>query len=104
MSINGINDRKITVGLDVGDRRVHACYLDADGQIVEEAQLAATAQALHRRFSGSIQYRVVLEAGLHSPWMSRTLIELGHEVYVANPRRLKAIYQNENNCELWRGQ
>ncbi|MHB9116443.1 MAG: IS110 family RNA-guided transposase [Thermoleophilia bacterium] len=96
MSVNGINDRKITVGLDVGDRRVHACYLDADGQIVEEAQLAATAQALHRRFGGSDPQRVVLEAGLHSPWMSRILIELGHEVYVANPRRLKAIYQNEN--------
>lgn len=43
--------------------------------------------------------RVVLEAGLHSPWMSRLLIDLGHEVYVANPRRLRAIYENESKSD-----
>ena len=96
MSITSIDDQKITVGLDVGDRRVHACFLDADGEIVEEARLAATAQALRRRFGSGDHHRVVLEAGQHSPWMSRILIDLGHEVYVANPRRLKAIYLNEN--------
>ena len=29
--------------------------------------------------------RVVLEVGTHSPWVARTLTELGHEVIVANP-------------------
>lgn len=58
--------------------------------------MATTPAALRRRFCSSERYRVVLEAGIHSPWMSRLLIDLGHEVYVANPRRLRAIYENES--------
>ena len=36
--------------------------------------------------------RVVLEVGTHSPWVSRTLQGLGHEVIVATPRRLRFIW------------
>ena len=90
---------EMTVGLDVGDKHVHACFLDHDGIIVEEPRLTTSAVALRRRFGGKERYRVVLEAGLHSPWMSRLLAELGHDVYVANPRRLRAIYLNENKSD-----
>jgi transposase len=90
---------QVTVGLDVGDRQIHACFLDHDGAIVEESRLATKQEALRRRFSGVESYRIVLEAGLHSPWVSRLLLDLGHEVYVANPRRLRAIYQNENKSD-----
>src|SRR5450759_4986666 len=31
--------------------------------------------------------RIALEVGTHSPWVSRLLKELGHEVLVANPRK-----------------
>jgi hypothetical protein len=41
----------------------------------------------------------VLEAGTHSPWVSRLLADLGHEVLVANPRRLRLIYENENKSD-----
>jgi transposase len=90
---------EMTVGLDVGDKYVHACFLDHDGIIVEESRLTTSAVALRRRFGGEERYRVVLEAGLHSPWISRLLAELGHDVYVANPRRLRAIYLNENKSD-----
>lgn len=90
---------QLTVGLDVGDRYTHACVLDPDGQILEETRLATNARALRHRFEGKERQRVVLEAGVHSPWISRLLIELGQEVYVANPRRLRAIYENENKCD-----
>ena len=90
---------QMTVGLDVGDKHIHACFLDHHGSIVEESRLAATATAIRRRFGGGERLRVILEAGLHSPWMSRLLSELGHEVYVANPRRLRAIYLNENKSD-----
>ena len=43
---------QITVGLDVGDKNIHACFLDQDGAIVEESRLGATPGALRRRFSG----------------------------------------------------
>jgi transposase len=93
------HENEMTVGLDVGDKYVHACFLDHDGIIVEESRVASTAAALRRRFGGEERFRVVLEAGLHSPWMSRLLAELGHEVYVANPRRLRAIYLNESKSD-----
>ena len=34
---------------------------------------------------------VTLETGTHSPWISRLLSELGHEVIVANGRELRLI-------------
>jgi transposase len=35
--------------------------------------------------------RVALEVGTHSPWVSRYLAGLGHEVVVANPRKVQLI-------------
>ncbi|MBN1460409.1 MAG: hypothetical protein JXA57_12805, partial [Armatimonadetes bacterium] len=82
MSGASSNEGQLTVGLDVSDKHVQACFLDHHGNIVEEARLLATASALRRRFTGGDGCRIVLEAGLHSPWMSRVLLDLGHEVYV----------------------
>ena len=89
----------MTIGLDGGDKTTEACFLDHHGEIVEESRLTATDAALRRRFSGEPRYRIVLGAGLHSPWISRLLLDLGHEVYVANPRRLRAIYEYENKSD-----
>ena len=41
----------------------------------------------------------MLEAGTHSPWLSRLLEQLGHEVLVANPRKLRLIYQNDSKSD-----
>jgi transposase len=40
-----------------------------------------------------------MEVGTNSPWTSRYLEELGHRVIVANPRKLRAIYQNDRKCD-----
>ena len=42
---------------------------------------------------------VVMEAGTHSPWVSRFLQELGLRVIVANPRKTRAIYKNERKSD-----
>jgi transposase len=36
--------------------------------------------------------RIAIEAATHSPWASRVLEECGHEVLVANARKLRLIY------------
>jgi transposase len=36
--------------------------------------------------------RIAIEAGTHSPWVSRVLEECGHEVLVANARKIRLIY------------
>jgi transposase len=75
----------LTVGLDVGDRYVQVCVLDEAGEVVEESRLPTKRAALERRFAARDRMRIVLEAGTHSPWLSRLLNELGHEVLVATP-------------------
>jgi transposase len=73
--------------------------LDEAGEIVEESRLPNKPTALERRFAGQEPLRIVLEAGTHSPWVSRLLADLGHEVLVANPRKLRLIYQNESKSD-----
>jgi transposase len=36
--------------------------------------------------------RVAIEASTHSPWVSRVLESCGHDVLVANARKVKLIY------------
>ena len=83
-----------TVGVDVGDRRSHLCVLDTEtGDVVEEARIATTpAAAFERRFAGVGPMRVAVEAGNQSPWIGRALEGCGHEVLVANARKLRLIY------------
>jgi len=81
----------LTVGLDVGDRTSHYCVLNAQGEVVMRAQVATTKVELTREFEVAGRVVVVLEAGTHSPWVSRCLMKLGHEVIVANPRKVGLI-------------
>jgi transposase len=83
-----------TVGMDLGDRTSHFCVLDEDGRVVERSKIQTTREGLRKRFEERSRMRIALEAGTHSPWVSRLLKELGHEVLVANPRKTRLIYQN----------
>jgi transposase len=87
-----------TLGLDLGDRHHHVCVLDATGQIVRAGALPNTRPALARLLAEFPQATVALEAGTHSPWISRFLQEHGATVLVANPRKLHAISRHERKC------
>lgn len=84
-----------TVGLDLADRFTELCALDAAGEVVERGRVRTTEDAFRRRFDGAASARIALEVGAHSPWVSRILRELDHEVIVANPRKLRLIYEND---------
>ncbi len=85
----------LTVGIDVGDERCALCWLDADGTVLEESWVRTRATDFQRRFGAEPPLRVVLEVGMHSPWLSRLLEALGHEVIVANPRRVHLIARSD---------
>ncbi len=89
-------DATVTVGLDVGYRYTRLCVVDAAGAVIEERRLPTTPVALERRFGQAEQMRIVLETGTHSPWMSRMLTTCGHEVIVANARRLRLIAASDS--------
>ena len=88
-----------TVGLDLGDRHSQLCVLDDLGEVVEEGRVATRESALRARFEGGSLMRIVVEAGTHSPWVSRLLSDLGHEVIVANPRKVALISGNESKTD-----
>ena len=88
-----------TVGMDLGDRFSHFCALDDDGGVVAEGRIATTPGAIELHFKGVSRKRIAIEAGMHSPWVSRLLRRLGHEVLVANPRKLRLIYENQHKSD-----
>jgi transposase len=93
---------KITAGLDLGDKYSYLlCLIDTEsGEVVEEGRLPTTPEALRRRFSSEQQQlRIAIEAGTHSPWVSRVLEECGHEVLVANPRKVRLVYINKRKSD-----
>ena len=86
-----ISQQKLTIGLDLGDRNSWYCVLDEAGQIQLEQRVRTNAKALQEVFGAMPRSRIALEIGTHSPWISRLLSELGHEVIVANARKVRLI-------------
>jgi transposase len=86
-----ISQQKLTIGLDLGDRNSGYCVVDEAGQIQLEQGVRTTAKALQEVFGTMPRSRIALEIGTHSPWISRWLSELGHEVIVANARKVRLI-------------
>jgi transposase len=83
------------MGIDVGDRWSQMCLLDSSsGEVLEESRMKTTPEGVRGRFGGQGALRIALEVGKHSPWMSRLLVELGHDVIVANPRKVRLIWEN----------
>lgn len=88
-----------TIGLDLGDRKHAVCVLDAKGEIFKQESITNTREsltALSKRHRGAL---MVMEVGMQSPWISRFLKDLGHRVLVANPRKVRAIYQNDRKSD-----
>jgi transposase len=91
---------KTTAGLDIGDKYSYLCLIDTgSGEVIEEGRLRTTPEAIRRRFASERPLRIAIETGTHSPWVSRLLEECGHEVLVANARRLRLIYSNKRKTD-----
>jgi transposase len=99
--MNGNKERpKVTAGLDLGDKYSYLCLLDTEsGEVIEEGRLRTSPEAFRRRFASELPMRIAIEAGTHSPWVSRILEECAHEVLVANARKLRLIYTNKRKTD-----
>ena len=85
------SQQRLTIGLDLGDRSSWYCVLDEAGEIVLEQRVGTTPKAMREVFGAMPRSRIALETGMHSPWVSRLLSELGHEVIVAHARSVRLI-------------
>jgi transposase len=88
-----------TIGVDLGDRRSRVCVLDPEGEVVEEATIPTTCAAFEHKFGALRPSRVVIETGTHASWVHDVVAKAGHEVVVANARKVRAISANERKCD-----
>jgi len=93
MRTNGKNifQGQLTIGVDLGDRSSAYCVLSEAGAIVLEHKLATTPETMKQVFGSMPQCRIAMETGTHSPWVSRLLAVLGHEVIVGHAQKVRLI-------------
>ena len=83
------------LGIDLGDKRSRFSVFDAtNASAVAEGVVVTTRTELQEWFAGLPKVRIAVEVGTHSPWVSELLESFGHEVVVANPRKMESIHKN----------
>jgi transposase len=86
-----LKEQKLTIGVDLGDRWSFYCVLDEAGKIILEQKLLTTPEVMKQTLGKISRSLIALETGTHSPWVSRLLTELGHEVIVAHAQKVQLI-------------
>jgi transposase len=89
-----------TIGMDMGDRNHTICTLDPRGKVISRNTVSNTAVALRTCFKKLDPALFAIEAGTHSAWVSRVLEEMGHEVLVGNPRKLRVIWDSDRKDDV----
>jgi transposase len=87
-----------TIGIDVGDRRSHACVVDGSREIVEEFSFETYSMARCRHLLRE-PCQVILEVGPHSRWMQKCLSALGHTVRVVDARKIHLISRSMHKTD-----
>ncbi len=93
-------NNNITIGMDLGDRNHVVVVMDENGEQIEMKTISNTEHSLKKFFSRYHVATVAIEAGTHSPWISRLLKEIGCTVYVGNPRKLRIIWDSNDKSDL----
>jgi transposase len=88
-----------TMGLDLSDRVGHYHVQRGDGLTLATGKVALLREDLAALFGLWKGCRLVIEAGGHSPWISRLGQECGMEVVVANPRRVELISKSDRKTD-----
>lgn len=86
-----------TVGCDLGDKKSELFVMRPDGGCTRQT-VRTSREAFNKWFSRP-RAHVVFEVGAHSRWVSELLTQLGHQVTIANPRRVKAISESDTKTD-----
>lgn len=91
---------RVTIGMDIGDNNLVICVLNGKGKQINSAIIANTEEAMASFFQIYPEAVVALEAGTHSPWISRALMQKGYEVHVGNARKLRMIWESDVKSDI----
>jgi transposase len=84
------------IGVDLSDKSATYVVVDAMGNVGNEGKIPLTEASLRKAFGRRRRTRIAIEVGTHSPWVSRVLDDMGHEVIVANARQVKLLRENRH--------
>jgi transposase len=90
---------RMTIGIDLGDRKSHFCVLNDQAQVIARGFLPTTITAFRREFEGLPPSLIAIEAGAHSLWAHQVLKVCGHEVLVGNPRKIRLITESDRKSD-----
>ena len=100
MKENTLRQSGMTIGIDLSDLTSRFVCLGASSALpLKEGEFDTTPEGRERAFSHDTPSRCVLEASTHSSWVARQLRELGHEVFVANPRKVHLISKSSRKTD-----
>ena len=93
----------LTAGIDIGDKYCQISVIDGMGkaiEVVEESRIPTTQAGVKRYFESREPMQVIIEVGTHSTWMSEKIANYGHEVLVANSRKISFIYNSDDKNDV----
>ena len=93
-SISGTVIVVASIGIDLADQWSDWVSLDQTGEVIERGRVRTTESKLRERFGTMSPTKIAMEVGTHSAWVSRLLKSYGHEVIVANARKVALIHRN----------
>jgi len=96
---HGDVSRVVAVGLDLSDKTASFYAIDEDGECVERGTVALRREVVEQWAKRYPRTLIALEAGTHSPWISRTLARVGHEGVVAHPAKVPLITKNQRKSD-----
>jgi transposase len=88
------------IGLDLSDKTAAYVVLSAEGEVVRDGKLKLSPAGLQQALGTRPPAQIAIEVGGHSPWVSRTLTDMGYAVTVANPRQVKLISHGQKKNDL----
>ena len=94
LSEKTMKDGVAAIGIDLSDRTGKFYAIDDEGKKIAEGTIALRTQELEKWAMSIARTVIAIEAGTHSPWISRLLTRCGHEVIVANPVKVALITKN----------
>ena len=88
------------VGLDLRGKFSYASVLNINtGEVIKEKRIATRVSCLETFFAGQPAMLIATLTGTYSPWVSRLLKTLGHEVLVANAHKVRLIYAGDRKSD-----
>lgn len=90
----------ITIGMDLGDKTNFVCILDNTGNVQQSKPIENNMESIEKFFKQYKGATVAIEAGTHSPWISRLLSSMGNNVLVGNPRKLRSIWESDRKTDV----